>query len=672
MTAGHPAESIELYGSRRGQEATTWPTLEFPYTLLPGRGRAPQHAAVGLVGQRRGGGRASSGPACGPLGSFLRRRPRVVVIVGGYASFPAGVAAVLTRVPLVCMTTDSVPGAVNGLLGRFAAANAVAFAGTDLPRAHVTGTPVWPAARHVATRTPRAGRPAGSRSACRRTARPWPAPAARSGARQVNRAVADLAAAWAARADRALYHVTGRRDYEAFAARVPAGPSRGRSRGRRDRRDRALRYRVVPFEDEMPDFYNAADVCVVRAGAMTVAELLVSGVPAILVPLPGAPGDHQTRNAEALVGMGAAVLIPDHECDGRRLALELDALLADPERLQAMRRAAREQRAPRRGGPRRRTGGRPCPLTPPSTSAQPRRIHIVGIGGAGMSAIALVLRDMGHHVSGSDLKDSPVAERLRSHGITVAVGHAPENVADADAVTYSPAVQPENPELAEARARDIRVVPRSEMLAAICATRRCLAVSGTHGKTTTASMLSLILVEAGLRPSFVIGADVNEIGTNAVWDTGEWLVVEADESYGTFQAITPDLAVLTNVEPDHLDFYGTFDVLRAAFADFVAGATAGLGRLRRRSRGGGDRPGARRHHRRVRPGVDLRDGATSTCSAAPCRSPCGAPTASWAPIAHRRPGPAQRAERRRPPSWRRCRPGRPSRRPRRRWPASPG
>ncbi len=113
------------------------------------------------------------------------------------------------------------------------------------------------------------------------------------------------------------------------------------------------------------------------------------------------------------------------------------------------------------------------------------------------------------------------------------------------------------------------------MLAAICATRRCLAVSGTHGKTTTASMLSLILVEAGLRPSFLIGADVNEIGTNAVWDTGEWLVVEADESYGTFQAIAPDLAVLTNVEPDHLDFYGTFDVLRGAFADFVASARLG-------------------------------------------------------------------------------------------------
>jgi UDP-N-acetylmuramate--alanine ligase len=204
-----------------------------------------------------------------------------------------------------------------------------------------------------------------------------------------------------------------------------------------------------------------------------------------------------------------------------------------------------------------------------------RPIHIVGIGGAGMSAIALVLRAMGHTVSGSDLKDSPVAERLRSYGITVEVGHRPENVAGAAAVTFSPAVRAENPELTEARARGIRVVPRSEMLAAICATRQCLAVAGTHGKTTTASMLSLILVEAGLRPSFVIGADVNEIGTNAVWDSGEWLVVEADESYGTFQALRPDLAVLTNVEPDHLDYYGTFAALREAFSEYLSAAARG-------------------------------------------------------------------------------------------------
>jgi UDP-N-acetylmuramate--alanine ligase len=205
----------------------------------------------------------------------------------------------------------------------------------------------------------------------------------------------------------------------------------------------------------------------------------------------------------------------------------------------------------------------------------PQRIHIVGIGGAGMSAIALVLRAMGHTVSGSDLRDSPVAARLRSQGIAVAVGHRADNVGEVDAVTFSPAVPPENPEIVAAAVGGARVVPRSGMLAAICATRRCLAVAGTKGKTTTASMLSLILIEAGLRPSFLIGADVNEVGTNAAWDTGDWLVVEADESFGTFQELRPDWAVLTNVASDHLDHYGTFAQLRAAFDDFVGQATAG-------------------------------------------------------------------------------------------------
>jgi UDP-N-acetylmuramate--alanine ligase len=206
---------------------------------------------------------------------------------------------------------------------------------------------------------------------------------------------------------------------------------------------------------------------------------------------------------------------------------------------------------------------------------RPQRVHVVGIGGAGMSAIALVLRAMGHTVTGSDLKESPVAARLRSQGIAVAVGHRAENVGPVDAVTYSPAVALSNPEIVAAAAGGARVIARSGVLAAICATRRCLAVAGTKGKTTTASMLSLILIEAGLRPSFLIGADVNEVGTNAAWDSGEWLVVEADESFGTFQELQPEWAILTNVAADHLDHYGTFPQLRAAFDAFVGHATGG-------------------------------------------------------------------------------------------------
>jgi UDP-N-acetylmuramate--alanine ligase len=207
--------------------------------------------------------------------------------------------------------------------------------------------------------------------------------------------------------------------------------------------------------------------------------------------------------------------------------------------------------------------------------ARAERVHIVGIGGAGMSAIASVLAAMGHRVSGSDLKRSPVTERLVSQGIEVHVGHDGAHVADADAVTFSPAVPPSNPELLAAADRGIPAWPRSSVLAAIAASRRCVGVAGTHGKTTTASMLSLILVEAGLRPSFLVGADVNEVGSNAVWDEGEWLVLEADESYGTFVDLSPEIGVVNNLEPDHLDHYGSFSGLVDAF-DAYLDATTGV------------------------------------------------------------------------------------------------
>jgi UDP-N-acetylmuramate--alanine ligase len=214
---------------------------------------------------------------------------------------------------------------------------------------------------------------------------------------------------------------------------------------------------------------------------------------------------------------------------------------------------------------------------------RPLSVHVVGIGGAGMSAIAIALHAMGHTVTGSDLKASAVTERLRAAGIPVAVGHAATNVGPIDLVTVSTAVPDANPEIVEARARGITVLTRAEALASIASLKRCIAVAGTHGKTTTASMLALQLVESGSRPSFLIGGDVNEIGTNAVWDEGEWLVVEADESDGSFLSLVPDVTVVTNVEADHLDHWGSFDAVRSAFEQFVAGA-----RLRRVV--GGDDP----------------------------------------------------------------------------------
>ena len=204
--------------------------------------------------------------------------------------------------------------------------------------------------------------------------------------------------------------------------------------------------------------------------------------------------------------------------------------------------------------------------------ATPRRVHVVGVGGAGLSAIATVLAGMGHRVTGSDLKDSPGLTRLRAAGVAVTVGHRAENLGDAEAVAVSTAIPPTNPEVVAAGERGVPVLRRAEVLAAIAATRRTVAVAGTHGKTTTSSMLALVLSEAGMRPSFVVGGELNEIGSGAVWDDGEWFVVEADESDGTFLELGAEAALVTNVEPDHLEHYGSWAALRDAFRRFVAAA----------------------------------------------------------------------------------------------------
>tara|TARA_B100000809_G_scaffold262301_1_gene312985 strand:+ start:9141 stop:10451 length:1311 start_codon:yes stop_codon:yes gene_type:complete len=186
-----------------------------------------------------------------------------------------------------------------------------------------------------------------------------------------------------------------------------------------------------------------------------------------------------------------------------------------------------------------------------------------------MSAIAEVLAAMGHDVTGSDLKPSAGLERLEALGVAVTVGHAAANLGQAELLTRSTAVPDRNPECRAAAEAGIPVLSRADVLTAICAQRSTVAVAGTHGKTTTASMLALVLRQAGVRPSFIIGGDVNEIGTGAAWDSGDLLVVEADESDGTFVRLPRSAAVVTNVEPDHLDHHGGYRELLAAFRRFV-------------------------------------------------------------------------------------------------------
>jgi UDP-N-acetylmuramate--alanine ligase len=196
-------------------------------------------------------------------------------------------------------------------------------------------------------------------------------------------------------------------------------------------------------------------------------------------------------------------------------------------------------------------------------------IHFVGIGGIGMSGIAEVLANLGYRVMGSDVAESANVKRLRDNGIAVAIGHAAANVDGADVVVVSSAIKRDNPELAAARARRLPVVRRAEMLAELMRLKSCIAVAGTHGKTTTTSLVATLLDAGELDPTVINGGIINAYGTNARRGAGDWMVVEADESDGTFLKLPADIAIVTNVDPEHLDHFKTFEAVQAAFQAFV-------------------------------------------------------------------------------------------------------
>jgi UDP-N-acetylmuramate--alanine ligase len=199
-----------------------------------------------------------------------------------------------------------------------------------------------------------------------------------------------------------------------------------------------------------------------------------------------------------------------------------------------------------------------------------KHLHFVGIGGSGMNGIAEVLLNLGFRVSGSDLAESAVTQRLRQLGAAVHLGHAGEHLADADAVVVSTAVRADNPEVVAARDRRIPVVPRAVMLAELMRLRQGIAVAGTHGKTTTTSLVASVLAKGGFDPTFVIGGRLNSSGANARLGTGEFIVAEADESDASFLQLTPILAVVTNIDADHMETYGhDFERLKQAFVDFI-------------------------------------------------------------------------------------------------------
>ena len=196
-------------------------------------------------------------------------------------------------------------------------------------------------------------------------------------------------------------------------------------------------------------------------------------------------------------------------------------------------------------------------------------VHFVGIGGIGMSGIAEVLVNLAYTVQGSDAAESANVKRLREKGVKITIGHAAENLADAEVVVVSSAIKRDNPELAAARAQRLPVVRRAEMLAELMRFKSCVAIAGTHGKTTTTSMVAALLDAGGFDPTVINGGIINAYGSNARLGAGDWMVVEADESDGTFLKLPSDVVIVTNIDPEHLDHFGTFEAIQDAFRAFV-------------------------------------------------------------------------------------------------------
>jgi UDP-N-acetylglucosamine--N-acetylmuramyl-(pentapeptide) pyrophosphoryl-undecaprenol N-acetylglucosamine transferase len=318
---GNARDSVRFLGSARGMEARVVPAAGYAIDLLPGRGFRRSLAPNAVVQNLRTAW--DTLVACARAVLLLRRyRPAVVLGVGGYAAAPGVLAARLLRIPVVVHEQNAAPGVVNRVAVALGAHPAVSLPETPLRGSVLTGNPVRAAILANVDGDRRDGD----------TSPEWIGVFGGSlGARRINDATLDLARSWRDRAGCTIRHVTGSRDYQRCVdewAGRPAG-------------DDALRYELVEYEDDMAGLYARADVVVTRAGAVTVAELAVSGTPAVVVPLPGAPSDHQTANGRALEAAGAAVLVPDAECDGDRLARELDRLLGDPARLAGMRARAR-------------------------------------------------------------------------------------------------------------------------------------------------------------------------------------------------------------------------------------------------------------------------------------------------------------------------------------------
>ena len=551
---GVSKDQLHFVGSTNGIETTLVPPTGISMSLLTvqgfGRGLSPR--ALKKNFRTFQVLRNASRHAERLLSSL---RPSVVVSVGGYASVPATRAAKKLNIPVVTVSYDRLPGLATRLQARSASGVAVAYLPSKLKNASLTGAPVRRVLRNLdlsLTRTDARTRlsiPIDRKVIC--------ITGGSLGSAKLNSVARTLVENNQSRNDICVIHLTGERYIDDDLPILD--------------NDTEIVYRRLKSTVAMQDVYSASDLVVARAGASTIAELSTIGIASVLVPWSGAAEDHQTANAKWLDDLGGSLVINERKTTNNEIADQIIDLIDDQAKLRVLANAAWLAGKQHREST----------LTELIFSVagqkgrqhidlrEPKRVHIVGVGGPGMSAVATVLAEMGHQVSGSDIRRSELTTRLENLGITINIGHNPEVVLGCDFVTGSPAIAESNIEYQKARDLNIRVLSRAETLASICRCATSVGVAGTHGKTTTSSMLTTILLGAGKNPSYLIGGDVISLNRGASWSNSELFVVEADESDGTHAQLPLAATILTNIDIDHLDHFKTQAAIEQSFFDYV-------------------------------------------------------------------------------------------------------
>ena len=551
--AGYPQEKLHFIGTINGVETSLVPPTGLAMSLFSVKGFTRKLAISSIF--KNLSALASLNSATSQAVALLKSlQPTVVISVGGYASLPATRAAKKLKIKTVTVSYDRQPGLATKWQARSSSATAVAYLPSDLKNAKLTGAPVRKILRNLNIKESRIDArkkldiPLERKVIC--------ITGGSLGSAKLNSVARSVVESHQNRDDLCVIHLTGQRYINDDIPQIKS--------------DAKILYRRLESTVEMQDVYGASDLVVARAGASTVAEISTIGIPSVLVPWSDSAEDHQTSNANWLGDLGGAVVMNELKDSTATIAQCVVHLVDDQAKLSTLAQSAKL------AGAQHRNSSLAQLIISVATSQNSmidlrvsKRIHIVGVGGPGMSAIATVLAEMGHKVSGSDIHESEMIDRLREVGVVININHRRDVVHGCDFVTGSPAIGASNIEFQQAHESGIPVLTRAQTLAGICRRAESVGVAGTHGKTTTSSMLATILIEANKNPNYLIGGDVMAFNRGAQWTNGELFVVEADESDGTHLQLPLNATILTNVDIDHLDHFKTQEAIEQSFHEYV-------------------------------------------------------------------------------------------------------